>query len=179
MIVTNTNGNSTVSEHREHTIVLSREKVNEWIVYLCLLLSYLMRPYRKTTATYESCATGLNVPRPFRALQISWFTYKHWHKIVCFLWSGNESINDWSDSELKWNDILLENAKAFSSVFSCKEVGSWRKGLRFFFSNNGVGYTLSPGLYPYVRTLKGELPVWDYLRNDNTSPTCPIARADK
>ena len=133
MIVTNTNGNSTVSEHRAHTIVLSREKVNEWIVYLCLLLSYLMRPYRKKNRYLWvlRCRAKL-APRPFRALQISWFTYKHWHKIVCFLWSGNESINDWSDSELKWNDILLENAKAFSSVFSCKEVGSWRKGLRFF-----------------------------------------------
>ena len=38
--------------HNEHTILLSRKTVNwkerkEWIVYLCLLLSYLMRLYRE------------------------------------------------------------------------------------------------------------------------------------
>ena len=65
--------------HRKHTILLSRERVNNetkrWIVYLCLLLSYRHLQVLRNTV-------GLNSYLGLFALCNFWFTYNLWQVIV-------------------------------------------------------------------------------------------------
>ena len=73
--------------HRKHTILLSRERVNKetkrWIVYLCLLLSYLMRSCRENRHLQVLRNTvGLNSYLGLFALCNFWFTYNLWQVIV-------------------------------------------------------------------------------------------------
>ena len=73
--------------HRKHTILLSRERENKetkrWIVYPCLLLSYLMRSCRENRHLQVLRNTvGLNSHLGLFALCNFCFTHNLWQVIV-------------------------------------------------------------------------------------------------
>ena len=69
--------NSLMSAHREHTILLSKERVNKGTKRMNSLrlsphfISSILRDFTGKTTAYKSCVTlyAKLVPRPFRAQQ--------------------------------------------------------------------------------------------------------------
>ena len=96
------------SYHRDHTILLSRERVNKGmtrkIVYLCLLLSSLTQPYR------ENCYLYVNTVALNTYMYLGLFTL---YKLFCFTYKLTREATLWPN--------ILNAIRIFAPIvkFSC------------------------------------------------------------